>query len=625
MHVLKSAVGSFFLFLLLSGSLCLCSHPLFAGASDTVYVKQLLKQSTALQRIDPDSCELLARDALRISEKLHYRPGIRGAYVRIGSVLMTRGENDAALPYIREALSIDIADGQFKGAAGACVLLGYIYEAKGQEDSAFRVLFDAIRYSELAGDSATLILIYTTLGDLKDTYQEPEAAVYNYEYAIRIAKALESSDGLLSAWMGIGNVRYKQGNHDLALRYYLLVDSVSRIEKNVITTAQNLNNIALCYASLHATGTALKYYGLALAEYVRFDMASEAANVSYNIGDLYLSLGQTDSAVAYLEQAVRQSRVLGELNRTAAGYDLLSKAYALGGDFETAYRIRLMHSSLRDSLLTTEKIASISEMETKYKTAQKETQLNLLQTRFQARQRQRNLLIGGSIGLLLISIVLVFQRNRLRKARNRSNKLLLNILPAEVAEELKATGGAEAKLYNNVTVLFTDFVNFTGISERLSPTELVAEIHKNFTAFDAIMEKYGLEKIKTIGDAYLAVCGMPQETEAHARQVILAALEICSFIEGSGSPFRVRVGINSGPVVAGIVGVKKYAYDIWGDTVNTAARMEQHSEAGKINISGSTYSLVKSNFPCTYRGKIEAKNKGEIDMYFVDTLTLAHD
>jgi len=224
----------------------------------------------------------------------------------------------------------------------------------------------------------------------------------------------------------------------------------------------------------------------------------------------------------------------------------------------------------------------------------------------------------GTLVFFVIAVILYIQRRRIRKERNRSNALLLNILPTEVANELKATGESEARLYNNVTVLFTDFVNFTGISEQLSPTELVAEIHKNFTAFDAIIEKYGLEKIKTIGDAYLAVCGLPHETVNHAEKVVLAALEICDFIQHSSSPFQVRVGINSGPVVAGIVGVKKYAYDIWGDTVNTAARMEQHSEAGKINISGSTYQLVKASCLCTPRGKIKAKNKGEIEMYFVD-------
>lgn len=206
----------------------------------------------------------------------------------------------------------------------------------------------------------------------------------------------------------------------------------------------------------------------------------------------------------------------------------------------------------------------------------------------------------------------------LRIEKEKSDALLLNILPVEVAEELKQKGMAEAKLFNDVTVMFTDFVNFTGISEQMEPGDLVKEIHKNFTHFDRIIEQFGLEKIKTIGDAYLAVCGLPVSNHDHVQRVIQAAIKIRDFMSQTEQKFKIRIGIHSGPVVAGIVGVKKYAYDIWGDTVNTAARMEQNSEANKINISGATYQLIKTQFNCTYRGKIQAKNKGEIDMYFVE-------
>ncbi len=243
---------------------------------------------------------------------------------------------------------------------------------------------------------------------------------------------------------------------------------------------------------------------------------------------------------------------------------------------------------------------------------------NLQELLLIGQKKQQKWFLAGLILSFLLAVSVLFGLFRTKSEKKKTESLLLNILPIEVANELKTTGKSGARLYNNVTVLFTDFVNFTGISEQLSPTELVDEIHKNFTAFDAIIEKHGLEKIKTIGDAYLAVCGLPHETEKHAEKVISAALEICDFIRKSQSPFQVRVGINSGPVVAGIVGVKKYAYDIWGDTVNTAARLEQHSEAGKINISGSTYELVKEKYGCMPRGKIKAKNKGEIEMYFVN-------
>ena len=212
--------------------------------------------------------------------------------------------------------------------------------------------------------------------------------------------------------------------------------------------------------------------------------------------------------------------------------------------------------------------------------------------------------------------------------RDRSESLLLNILPAEIAEELKYKGQAEAKKVDHVTVLFTDFKGFTSYSEKVSPEALVEDLHESFTAFDEIMAKYGVEKIKTIGDAYMAAGGLPTPNETHAQDVLVAAFEIRDFIDKgkakkikNGLPyFEIRIGIHTGPVVAGIVGVKKFSYDIWGDTVNTAARMESSGREGKVNISQSTYESLKdlSNYKFEARGKITAKGKGEMEMFFVE-------
>ena len=194
------------------------------------------------------------------------------------------------------------------------------------------------------------------------------------------------------------------------------------------------------------------------------------------------------------------------------------------------------------------------------------------------------------------------------------------------AEELKEKGTAEAKQYDDVTVLFTDFKGFTEMSEKVSAKQLVKDLHECFTAFDNIMEKHGIEKIKTIGDSYMAVGGLPTHNTTHAFDVVKAALEIREFIaEGKARKiatnqpyFEIRIGIHTGHVVAGIVGVKKFSYDIWGDTVNTASRLESSGEPGKINISQTTYNIVKDQFACLHRGKITAKGKGEIDMYFLE-------
>jgi predicted ATPase/class 3 adenylate cyclase len=214
----------------------------------------------------------------------------------------------------------------------------------------------------------------------------------------------------------------------------------------------------------------------------------------------------------------------------------------------------------------------------------------------------------------------------LQSEKEKSDELLLNILPSDIAKELKEKGTAQAQKYGSVTVMFTDFKGFSIIAENMSADDLVSELDFCFKEFDRIIQRYGIEKIKTIGDAYMAVGGLPVVNDSHAVNVVRAALEIRDFMDQHGKKraaqnkpvFEVRIGIHTGNVVAGIVGLKKFAYDIWGDTVNLAARMESSSEEGKINISGTTYQLVKDYFQCHYRGKILAKNKGEVDMYFVE-------
>lgn len=251
----------------------------------------------------------------------------------------------------------------------------------------------------------------------------------------------------------------------------------------------------------------------------------------------------------------------------------------------------------------------------------------------------RNALLMGIIGALLLAGGALFsyfkarqsarllaeKNNVIRQEQERSENLLLNILPSLVANELKQKGRTDARFFEDVSVLFADFVGFSGIAEKVSPQQLVSELDACFQAFDEIIARYGLEKIKTIGDCYMCAGGVPDNQPEHLKKMVLAAREMQQWLFNwnetrvkQGLPrYDARIGIHRGPVVAGVVGSKKFAFDIWGDTVNIAARIEQAGEGGKINISGDAYAALQNDFSCQYRGKIPVKNRGEIDMYYV--------
>lgn len=238
-------------------------------------------------------------------------------------------------------------------------------------------------------------------------------------------------------------------------------------------------------------------------------------------------------------------------------------------------------------------------------------------------------LAGNLVFALLFTGGLVFLLARtLNAERHRSDALLLNVLPREIAEELKRNARVVPCHYDSATVLFSDFVGFTRVSELLTPSELIDQLDQVFQEFDAISQAHGLEKIKTIGDAYLAVGGVPRTNATHAIDGALAALEMLRASERirvarerAGLPsWSIRLGLNTGPLVAGVVGTEKFAYDVWGDTVNTASRIESSGVPGQINLSAAVFEQVKEFFDCEPRGRIPAKGKGDLDMYLLGSL-----
>ncbi len=312
----------------------------------------------------------------------------------------------------------------------------------------------------------------------------------------------------------------------------------------------------------------------------------------------------------------------------------LSNLYEKAGNLEEYIKYYKNHIAYKDSVNNITTVQQMATIRADFEISQKQIEVDLLN---EQKRNQRIIVIAIIVALFLVGLLAtgLYRRYRFIKKtkhiieieKNRSEKLLLNILPEKTAQELKEFGKVQAKKIDSVTVLFTDFKEFTQFAENLSPEELVESVDFYFSKFDEIMEKHGLEKIKTIGDAYMCAGGLPFTTPDHAVKITYAAFEIAEFVEAAkkGNPenqtrFDIRIGINTGPVVAGVVGTKKFAYDIWGDTVNIASRMESNSEPGKINISENTYELIKDSFNCEYRGEIHVKHRGTMKMYFVNSI-----
>lgn len=339
---------------------------------------------------------------------------------------------------------------------------------------------------------------------------------------------------------------------------------------------------------------------------------AENQNLTQNVSNLSQNVSNLNQKTQQLSGDLRQSeQVIGSLSEAQAKAQLLIANQRITLD-SVAYQHELDARALNEARIEND---------------------------LQRSQRNLFLALAALIFILGLSAALAFWRQKqtnkvlaeknkiIEHERERAENLLLNILPASIAQELKLHNFARSRRLEMVTVLFTDFVNFTHISEQSSPEDLVADLDFCFRQMDAIVVQYGLEKIKTIGDAYMCAGGVPEPSGDNIHQrVVQAALDMQNFLEEwkktrlaeGKSVFEARLGIHTGAVVAGVVGTKKFAYDIWGDTVNIAARMQSSGEKGRVNVSGDTYQLIKHQFKCTFRGKVAAKNKSDIEMYFVE-------
>ena len=555
---------------------------------------------------------------------------------------------DDGLKYAKRALTLSQTCGWKKGEAIAFNSFGNSYRRKASYPQALDFYYRSLRIYEDLGINKDIGIVSGNIGTVYFDQKAYPKALESFFKSLHTAQSVADKKGEMMAVGNIGSVYYAQARYTDAIEYLSKSLAIAEELKDNRGIINQLSNIGSAYADMGKKVEGLGYYQKALNIAREEGDRQIIATNEGNIGETYLDIAKDSStapaqraanlasATQYLQKGIADARAVAFNQAVIDFSQALSEAYTLQGAYKDALAAYRQYTALKDSTFNLENNEKLSNLETKRAVELKEKDIQLAKLAVEKKRNERWAYIGGILLLLAIMAILFrsFRRQQhsnhiISKEKQRSDDLLLNILPAEVAEELKDHGSSAARLYDDVSVIFTDFVDFTGTAQSLSPQMLIAELNECFTAFDAIIERNGLEKIKTIGDAYMAVCGLPQSNPLHAKQTVQAAIEIRDFVgarlaaaRSGAEAFQIRIGINSGSVVAGIIGVKKFAYDIWGDTVNTAARMEQYGEPGAINISQSTYDLVKDNFGCISRGKISAKNKGDIEMYFVEDLKI---
>lgn len=633
-----------FLLLLLSSSLLVIeaqSHvidslnqALKTEKDDTNKVKTWNALSfTLLNSSRYDSALIYARKALALAILLGDDKGTGNAYTNIGLYYYSKSDFPAALNSFQKGLNIFQKIGNKKGIINCLGSFGDVYYQTGNYSKSLENSFKALALDQEIGNTLGTADILNNIGIIYSAEKNYAKALEYYKKSLELNRKIGNKNNESSSLANIGVVYMDLQKFDTALLYDLTALNLFRQAGDRESEALDLNCIGDIYLGMEKYDTALLYEFKALSINKETGYVDGSCDDLCSIGLIYTKQKKYADSKTFLDSALRYARKTGRNSQIKEVYLNMSELDSAKGDYKSGWEEYRKYILYRDSLLNEAAINKSTQAEMNYEFGRKTDSAKAVQAIADAvtakeKQREkvvRNAFVGGFSIMLLAAIVFFFQRKRIAKEKKRSDELLLNILPEEVAEELKDKGSADAKQFDEVTVLFTDFKDFTKISEKLTAKELVAEIDYCFKGFDNIIHKYEIEKIKTIGDSYMAAGGLPVTNKTHANDVVSAALEIIKFMEEhkqqrikEGRPiFEIRIGINTGPVVAGIVGVKKFAYDIWGDTVNLASRMESSGEPGRVNISGSTYELVKNDFTCSYRGKIQAKNKGEVDMYFV--------
>lgn len=605
--------------------------------SDSGKVETLLNQSREFMSTSADSAFVYAQQAVQYSAKAGYVSGQALSVKTLGNIRYVQGNYIEAIQYWQESLNLYDTIGDKTGVSTILSNIGVVYYNQGDKIKALDYYLRSLKVAEENKLKLREAIALNNLGTVyHDNPETHDKALDYFIKALPMLKELGDMDAFGTTATNLGEIYTARNDEKTALLYF---EQALKAFEDSISMSYTLNKMGNLYFQKKNPEKAIQYHLQAYNMTLKLDAKLEMAESLIGLADAYREQGFLKTAISTYLQAELFARETNSFAQLEKLYNGLAITYKQEEDFPNALKYQNLYSSVKDSLYNSASDQKLSRLIFNFEIEKKENEIDLL-TKDKALKeleitRQKLAKNASLIGLLLIIVIaVILYRNYRMKARTNAildkkneeiERLLLNILPAEVANELKSEGIATPKYFEQASVLFTDFKSFTKMADVLSPQELVAELNECFMAFDDIMSAHKLEKIKTIGDSYMCAGGIPTPDPEHVKNIVTAAFDIIRYMdkwnkkraEKHQAPWELRIGIHVGPVVAGVVGKTKYAYDIWGSTVNIASRMESNGEPGQINVSENVYELIKEDYPCTYRGKITAKNIGEIDMYFV--------
>ncbi|MEM7368934.1 MAG: adenylate/guanylate cyclase domain-containing protein [Bacteroidota bacterium] len=591
---------------------------------------------------DLDSAFLLADMAEELARQLKDSAWLATSLNVKGVAQIKKGYASLAIPFLKKSVEIRRLAHEEEKRISPLINLGIAYKTNGELALAMNCFFEALHISESLDDRGKIASTKTAMANLYYAQKDYGKAEQLFFEALTIRKELNQRRKMAILNNNLGGLFGSKKEYDKAERHLLESLAIRKELGDSLSMVNPLNNLAIIYTD-HMEYEKARQYGIRALTLA--DQLGDKGGKVYSLitlGNLHKHLKNPQQAKLHFQQALSISEELGSLTMLKGTYNGLYFFHKKIGEHKEALRTYETYIKLTDSLNGQQIKRQILEKELAY-AYEKEAladslefvQQQALTAQALALERSRRNWLSLGLGIFIILAGVIFwQFLQTKQAKGiaeqeyqRSEELLHNILPVETALELKEKGYTTAKKFDQVTVLFADIKGFTSLAESLDPEELVAEIDTYFRAFDQIILNHGMEKIKTVGDAYIAVGGLPAANQATVSSVLEAAIDIQKVVEDfkqsrqlQGLPFfELRIGLHTGPVVAGVVGIKKFQYDIWGDTVNIAARMEQHGLPGRINVSEDVFELLKENaeFQFESRGSLEVKNKGKMQMYFV--------